>query len=332
MTRLLVVGVNQPGHVGTFLCAAARGLGHEVSILDSSQAMSTFRMLQSPAWRLVHRPLHLQRFGCMVLEQVQRLKPDLVISTGLAPLTADCLQALNSLGIPCLNFSTDDPWSTSHRSRWFLRAIPHYTRIFSTRQAVIGDFQKAGASDVRWLPFAYCPNTHFPDPGEPVANEQDAVAFAGGADPERLALLKPLLRAGVPLALWGGYWERYSCTRPLANGLADPQQLRRLLSNTPCALTLVRHANRDGHAMRSLEVAAMAAPVLAEDTLEHRLLFGREGEHVLYFGHEEVMIAKARWLLTHREEGRLMGQRLHRLLLRGGHTYADRLSTMMTSC
>lgn len=331
MTKLLIVGVDQPGHVATFLRDAAVASGHRVSILDSGEAMSSCRLLQSPVWRLSHRPVHLQRFSRMLLHKAQQVKPQVVLTTGLAPVTAQCLWELRQRGIPTINFSTDDPWNPAHRSRWFLQGIPFYTKIFSTRQAAIPDFLKAGATVVRWLPFGYCPELHFPDPGEPVGGETNAVAFAGGADQERLALLQPLLGSGVPLALWGGYWERHALTKPHAQDFASPAQLRRLLSNTPCALALVRRANRDGHAMRSLEVAAMAAPVLAEDTPEHRHLYGDEGEHVLYFNGPQPLLAKADWLLNHRDEGRRMGQRLHQSLLQGQHTYANRLQAMLAT-
>lgn len=332
MSHLLIVGVDQPGHVATFLRTAAKKLGQPVTLGDSSAAMGRCRLVQSPLWRLSHRPLHLQRFSQQLLRTVEQRRPQLVLTTGLAPLTAGCLQALRQRGIPTINFSTDDPWNPAHRSQWFLQAIPHYTCIFSTRQGAIPDFQRAGATDVRWLPFGYDPSLHFPDPGEPIGGETDAVAFAGGADAERLELLRPLLRSGVPLALWGGYWDRHAATRPHARGMASPTQLRRILSNTPCALALVRRANRDGHAMRSLEVAAMAAPVLAEDTQEHRLLYGPEGERVLYFASAEELVARARWLLEHRSEGRRLGRQLHQTLVQGHHTYADRLKTMLTVC
>lgn len=332
MSKILFVATEHPGHVGPMLCSAANKLGHQTTIVDSNQAMGRNRWLQSPVWRMARRPLHLHQFCAKVLERIDQDKPDLLISTGMAPLSASCLQAVRRAGVTTLNFSTDDPWNPAHRSRWFLNAIPHYDRIFSPRLAAIADFRRAGAAHVQWLPFGYSPDLHFPDPGEPVADEGDAVAFAGGADNERLALLEPLIRSSLPLALWGGYWDRHAITRPYAHGFANPDQLRRLLSNTPCALALVRRANRDGHAMRSLEVAAMAAPVLAEDTEEHRQLYGKEGERVLYFDSPQSLVSKVRWFLTNRQEGRAMGKRLQQTMEQDSHTYADRLNAMLATC
>ena len=332
MSKLLIVGSALPGYVGQMMLDAAVGLGYQASIFDSNLAMGQQRWLQAPAWRLARRPLHLHAFCNKLLDQVDQNQPDLVISTGMAPLSATCLKSLRQRGVPTLNFSTDDPWNPAHRSRWFLKSIPHYSRIFSPRLAAMADFQSAGAVDVRWLPFGYSPDIHFPDPGEPVGGEINAVSFAGGADAERLALLQPLLRDGIPLAVWGGYWERHALMRPHAHGNANPAQLRRLLSNTPCALALVRRANRDGHAMRSFEVAAMAAPVLAEDTEEHRRIYGKDGDLVLYFDTLQSLCRKARWLLTNRQEGRFMGKRLHQAILQGNNTYADRLAAMLATC
>jgi len=83
--------------------------------------------------------------------------------------------------------------------------------------------------------------------------------------------------------------------------------------------------------MRSFEVAAMGAAVLAEDTEEHRLLYGESGLNVLFFNSVDLLQSQARWLLSHSEEGRKMGERLRRHIIDGGHTYEDRLRTMMAA-
>ena len=48
-------------------------------------------------------------------------------------------------------------------------------------------------------------------------------------------------------------------------------------------LCLVRRAKRDGHVMRSFEIAAVGGCMLAQDTDEHREIFGPEGEAVRLF-------------------------------------------------
>jgi spore maturation protein CgeB len=81
--------------------------------------------------------------------------------------------------------------------------------------------------------------------------------------------------------------------------------------------------------MRTFEVPASGGCMLAEDTGEHRDIFGPEGESVLYFQNEPEMVAKARWLLDRPEERRRLAQAAHAKIEGGRHTYRDRLQEIL---
>jgi spore maturation protein CgeB len=142
-------------------------------------------------------------------------------------------------------------------------------------------------------------------------------------------LIKTLVQAGFHVALYGGYWERYTAARSCSRGHAGPSILRKAISGARVALCLVRRANRDGHVMRSFEVPAMGGCLLVEDTADHRVLFGDDGEAVVYFRTREEMAPKLRWLLDHPDERQRLATAAHRLITTGSHTYRDRLITML---
>jgi spore maturation protein CgeB len=81
--------------------------------------------------------------------------------------------------------------------------------------------------------------------------------------------------------------------------------------------------------MRTYEVAAIGAPVLAEDTEEHREILGAEGDTVMFFSNESEMLEKCAWLIAHPHEGAAMGRRLMRRIREGRNTYGDRLDAML---
>ncbi|MDZ7380079.1 MAG: glycosyltransferase, partial [candidate division KSB1 bacterium] len=140
-----------------------------------------------------------------------------------------------------------------------------------------------------------------------------------------------LIRAGFKVALYGGYWERYLSTRKFARGHADPRTLRKAIGGAKVALCLVRHANRDGHVMRTFEIPAMGGCMLTEDTAEHCEIFGEEGQAVVYFRTIPEMIEKLRWLLDHPAERARLARAAHALVTTGCHTYRDRLVTMLAN-
>ena len=196
----------------------------------------------------------------------------------------------------------------------------------------MADLERWGCPRVEYLPFAYNPEVHFPEP--PCTPEEQAhydcdVVFAGGADRDRIPYIAALTRAGFKVHVYGGYWNRYSETRAIARGHADSRTLRKAIGGARAVLCLVRRANRDGHSMRSFEVAAMRGCMLVEDTEEHREIFGEDGEAVVYFRTIPEMVERLRGLLEDEEERERLRQAAYERVVRGRNTYADRIKKMM---
>jgi spore maturation protein CgeB len=208
--------------------------------------------------------------------------------------------------------------------------LPEYNIIFTPRRANIDDFTQLGCQTVRYLPFGYDEWLFSPiDLRDEVDGPE--ILFVGGADRDRAAFMKEFTCFELSVTLAGGYWGRYAPPRARSLGLQPPAELRRLTSSAKVNLCLVRRANRDGHVMRSLEIGAIGGCMLAEDTVEHRELFGPEGESVLYFLSPSEAAAKARRLIgDHTERTRLAG-RLQARVRAGRHSYRDRLQTIVES-
>jgi hypothetical protein len=155
------------------------------------------------------------------------------------------------------------------------------------------------------------------------------VVLVGGADRDRLRDLEPLVTPGnIDLALYGGYWSRDPRFRPFARGFVRGRDYRLALRGSAIALCLVRRANRDGHAMRTFEIPACGAFMLAERTDEHVALF-REGHEAAFFGSPAELLDKVQYYLAHGEERRRIAAGGYARITSGGHTYRDRLSELM---
>jgi spore maturation protein CgeB len=328
MPDLLIIGNGECFHVGAHFLNAARALEIPVELLDVREASEAPAWKRHVDWWLRGRRLpRMDEFGRRVLAIAREHRPRLLLATGIAPITRDCLREIRQLGAACCNFLTDDPWNPAHRAPWFCEALPAYAWIFSPRTANSDDLLQAGCRNVAHLQFAYAPEIHFPE--QPLPTEQQHfdcdIMLAGGADPDRLPYVRALIAAGLRVALYGGYWDRHADLRPFARGHADPSTLRKATGAARLVLGLVRRANRDGHAMRTFEVPAMKGCLLLEDTEEHRGLFGADGEAVCYFSNLEELVARARALISNPTLRDRLSTRAHALVVNGGHTYADRL-------
>lgn len=329
----MIVGNGAPGHVGAYLSRAASALGVDAELCDTGRAFHAPLPLRKLAWWVAgHRPVRLRRFGRYVVEICRSRRPSAVLATGLAPLDREALGEIGRLGVRRLNFLTDDPWNPAHRAAWFLRALDHYDVVFSPRRANLGDLREAGCRDVAYVPFAFESESHFPQESEVYRADRGRtcdVVYAGAADRDRLPYLTAIIRAGYTLALYGGFWDRFRETRRHTRGLADLATLRGAVADAKVALCLVRRANRDGHAMRSFELPALGACILAEDTADHRELYGPEGEAACYFRDPDEMIAKLRSLVADPTLRRRLALEVRRRVATEANTYRQRLRVML---
>lgn len=327
--RIAVVGASGGTHVGESLVRGAADHGIDATLMDTAFAHRAPWVVRKINWTLRdHRPARLRAFGRHVLTECRRLGVEVVVTTGGAPLDARAVRALREAGAFVVNYSTDDPFNPANGSRWLLEALAEYDLICTPRRANITELEGLGDAAVRYLPFAYDPRHAWPEPlsVDERAALHSEVLFVGGADADRVPYVQALVSAGVQVATHGGFWERWPAVRHVTRGLADAADIRRATRAADVSLCLVRRANRDGHVMRSYEIAATGACMLVEDTEEHRAIFGADGETVLYFGTIAEMVERARALLADGDMRARLAEAVRARITAGANTYGDRLS------
>lgn len=328
---LLIVGNSGGTNVAASFERSARQLGLVASLFDSKSAQSSSRLVNSLHWRLHDkRSPSMAPFGARLLDSIGQSQPRYLLTTGLAPVSADVLRAARQQGVLCLHYSTDDPWNPTQRAEWFLQALPFYDLVFTPRQSNLVDFRALGCANVHYLPFAY-DDAIFDPRLSGAAMNNGKVLFVGGADRDRVSFIEQLLDIDIPMQLVGGYWERYKTVRNHALGHKTPQELVTLTRAAALNLCLVRRANRDGHVMRSFEIAALGGCMLVEDTAEHRAIFGPEGECVFYFDGPQQAAGKIKMLLADNARRRRLGAAVQQRIEAGGNTYTHRLKALLAA-
>lgn len=329
--KLLIVGNPEEQHVGAHLLAAAGQLGLEARLFDVRAAQGTNIWVNRFFHRVLKkRPAHLGRFSEALVELCRKFQPELLLVTGIAAPHAPALQAIGDMGIHRANFLTDDPWNPANGAGFFWPALPAYDTVWSPRRANVEALRRHGCRRVEYLPFGYNPKLHFPEaPATAEERERFAceVAFVGGADADRLPVARALVRAGLKVRLYGGYWDRDAELRPHWRGFVLGRELRLAVGGAMVNICLGRKANRDGHAMRSLELPAMGACLVVEHTPEHQEIFGENGDCVEYYASLEELVAKTRTLCWEPACASKLGEKAHQRICQvHDHTYADRLS------
>ena len=335
--RILLVDTTQYPPATPLFRDAVAAAGHTLRFVDEGPFLRPLErsLVQKIAYRLRRRrPLSYGRFNRTLREEARAFRPDVVLivkGTYVAPVTLAAIK--EDTGAYLINYATDDPFNPAHASTDLLGAIPRYDLYCSTKRAILGDLERAGSPRAVHTWFAYKPELHFPEAPRS-AEERDRfasdVAFIGGADDDRLPYIDAIADLpGVDLALYGGYWQRHKRFRARARGFAVGRDYRLALGGTRIALCLVRQANRDGHVMRTFEIPACGAFMLAEDTDEHRELF-TAGAEVAFFRTPAELAERVGYYLARDDARRRIAQAGHRRVTTGGHTYGTRLAQILS--
>lgn len=278
---LTIIGRFGGTHLGEAFAHAAAKLNLVTLTIDVEPAYSpslTQKVLGKFGNR---RPMYLNRWNREISERLRHAPPSVVFVVGLQPVLRSTLRKLKQYGHTTVCFTTDDPFNPIHQTWRFLASLPEYDLVLTPRSATIPDLMLQGCPRVEYFPFGYDERFHYPPP-QPQESD-GTILYIGGADQDRIELLLPLIQQGCPLALAGGYWQTHRETAPHSLGILPPDQVRERTWSAAVNVILPRHANRDGHVMRTYEAAACGGCLLVQRTEDHERLFGPHGHAVRYF-------------------------------------------------
>lgn len=313
----------------------ARDRGRAYRMVDEARWLRPLQhsLVGRVAYRMLG-PLAFLGLNAALMRGAIEFYPDIVLVVKGTHLSPAALRRIKErTGAYLINYATDDPFNARNSSRWLRSAIPLYDLYACTKRAIMDDVRQAGARDVTYVPFGYKPSVHFPEsPATDQERRQFAcdVVFIGGCDDDRVPYLRELVSRcpDLRVRLYGGDWDRELELRKCHGGVVLGRDYRLALGGSRIALNLVRRANRDGHVMRSFEVPACGAFMLADRTEEHKALFAEDRE-VAYFGSPGELAEKVRYYLPRESDREPMRRAAYEKVTKGGHTYRDRLESIL---
>jgi len=311
---------------------AVRAVASEVLFLDEYEVFGYRPMPveEKVFYRLSNRrPFRFWSFNEMILDRLCKFQPDVFLVVKGAYLAPGTLRKLKGRFpfASLVNFATDDPFNPLSSTHNLVESVQYYDLYACTKRAIMQDVRSLGCRRVEFIPFAYQPEVHFRECD--VADKSVDVTFVGGADDTRIRYFRELVRrSGISLRLYGGGWERVPDLARYAGGVITGREYRLAHSRSKIVVGMVRHSNRDGHSMRSFEIPACGAFMLAERTAEHLEMF-RENVEAAYFASPEEFVEQVAHFVANEEERTRIAAAGNSLVLNGDHRYSDRLRTIL---
>jgi spore maturation protein CgeB len=290
-------------------CDALRELGHELATFHFDGFDRQTRV--GRRWQALHhqsafRAEDRRELGLRFLARVQTTRPTIAWIEKPLMLDAEWLAEarLVSPRTRFVCFQDDDPFGSRIRERplWkqFVEAIPQYDLHFVKKQVNVPEFSARGARRVALFMHGVYTKIFHPRLDVPAWAQQD-LTFVGTPLDHRVTYVAHLLRAGLPLTVYGNHWHRtlpYWRSRAHFRPEVVADDYARLLSGSRVCLGFVSSSNRDEYSMRSFEIPGCRSLLLAERTPTHQQLF-EEGIEAAFFSSAEECADKARYYLAH---------------------------------
>lgn len=231
-------------------------------------------------------------------------------------------------------YSPDDIVARHNLSLPLARSLPHWDIVCTTKTFNVPELAALGVRRPFLIGKAFDPALHRPlSPTEvgPDYEQFDAV-FIGTYERERCASINALAEAGISVVVYGsdkGGWH--------SDHLRPEIELRKsvfaddyvaALHTGRIALCFLRKINRDRITQRTMEIAAVGRPMVAERTDEHDLHFENGTEYV-GFESDVELVRRVRGLLTDDDGRKAIAAAGLRRCLRSGYSTLDRARAMV---
>ncbi len=286
-------------------------------------------------WKL-RWPVDTHKENLRLLEVCRLEKPTCVIVDNSKVISKGTLISLRGLGVQVLvYYSPDDIVARHNLSLPLKRSLPLWDLVFTTKTFNIQELQLLGVRQPCLIGKSFDPTLHCPLPGLTSPDEHEAfdAVFVGTYEVERCRSINALAEAGTSVVVYGrdlGGWKASQLherieLRPSVFG----EDYRQAWHTGKVALCFLRKLNRDKITQRTMEIAAMARPMVAEKTAEHDEHFQDGTEYFGFTNNHELVHSVNRLLADpslRKSVGRAARERCHR----SGYSTHDRAREMIS--
>lgn len=324
---LLYVGHLGSGSNALSLLNGFKGLVEHTTYIDT-------KFLDSPPRISIRRVLHryfpfiyanvsATIVTCLMKYRIHHDKPTVLFVYKGNWLRSSVLQKFHGSKV---HFHPDDSSQDVNRTRIFDSAESSYDLHFTTRSENVIEIHARTQKPVYKTKFAYDKHWHFRGGVLNFEGRTPKIGFIGHARQDRNQLILNIARR-YPGSLFiaGLKWNRVKDLKEFANVLPPMYEVAfsSLVEKVPLQLGLLNSANRDQHTARSFEIPAAGGLILAEDTSEHREIFG-PGENALFFRTESELFEKIDWVFNNPKLATEIANNGYLHITRGKNSWEDR--------
>jgi spore maturation protein CgeB len=243
-----------------------------------------------------------RKFNQVLLAAVKREEPDVLLVFKGMEVFPETLQRLKGK-VLLANYNADHPFEYHFRgsgNQNVLQSIPLYDLHFSYSKAISQQLHDRFGVEAYWLPFGYDEGKLLSPQALDNLEEILRFGFIGNPDRRRVEVIRSLVEAAIPVDVYGENWEAFfPGLLPEALRLFPPvygKQFAEVACRYRVQLNVFRPHNEGSHNMRTFEMPAAGAIMLAPRSEEHDFFFA-EGKEAFFYDDLSHLRELARLLL-----------------------------------
>jgi spore maturation protein CgeB len=280
-------------------------------------------------------PLDITGANKTLIRLAQQWQPDIIWDEKALTLRPKTLKRIRNRfpKVKIVFYSEDDMYAKHNQSVYFVKSIPLFDIIFTTKSYNVKELSSLGAKKVIFVDKTFDVYTH-----RPISLSKDDyykfgvdVGFIGTFEKERAEQMLFLAKNGIKIRVFGCGWEDWRGKHPNLQIMGKPvygDDYIKAICATKINLCFLRKMNRDLQTDRTMEIPACGAFMLAERTEEHQRLF-EEGKEAEFFDSKQELLEKIRYYLRHDEEREKIGWAGRKRCVESGYSHHKRLEYMM---
>lgn len=332
--RILYVAPIQRGSTAVQRMTALQQLGHVLLPFDTYPYFASgSRLARSAKWRLALGPA-IGRLNEDLLRRGRDETYDWVwVDKGIW-VHPETLLSLGGGGRALTVHYTPDPAFVFNRTRHFVRSVPLYDVLVTSKRYELDIYRRHGARRVLFSYQGYDPEIFRPysvsdDEAKAIGS---GVCFVGHCEKHYYRCIRAAAAETTNVAVWGRWHKRRLLhpwlRRVVRGGGIWERDYAKVLCCAKIGLGLLSRQAPDASTTRSFEIPACGTFLLAERTEEHQELF-IEGTEAEFFGTEEEMREKIGYYLRSDADRARIAAAGRDRCVRGGYTYLERFRTIL---
>lgn len=326
LSKVMVIGPLDPDSFADNVTDTLRRMGHDVLAVGPARPRTKLvrvgNLVSLLGDRLPRQDAFLQRH---LIAEARQFVPDLVITTDRT-VQASVVKELRAGGARVVLWFPD---AVSNLGRHDL-FLAGYDRIYFKNPVLVRRLSEIYGIAASYMPEACNPSWHTPDASY---GTEETIVLVGNVHPTRAILLDRMVRAGLPLKIYGhppAGWIDFPALRSVHTGLGVRRAAKaKTFREARVVLNNLHPAEFAGVNCRVFEAAGSGASILTEarEGLSNAFVPDRE---LMTFASFDELVEKCTFLLEHPVEGKKIGDAAS-VRAHGEHTYDLRLERILSS-